>query len=232
MSIQVKTIAIVVSLLVAAGASVALTPKQLFEKNHKPAVPLEALMPTEFGQWHVEPEMVQQVVNPALAANLANYYSDTLSRTYTNKQGERIMLSLAYGADQSRAMQVHKPEVCYQAQGFKISHAEKAEPKLTNQNIPVMRLVATSQFRTEPITYWIRTGDYVVRGWLEQNIARVKNGLIKGYTPDGVLVRISTIDEDKQHAYAQQDEFMRDLIAASSPAGRAMLLGNEQVVQQ
>ena len=90
-----------------------------------------------------------------------------------------------------------------------------------------MRLVAKLGPRNEPITYWIRSGDYLVRGWFEQNVARVKNGLIKGYTPDCLLVRVSTIDTDKELAYQVQDRFINDLIAASPAKTRAILLGNE-----
>jgi EpsI family protein len=37
---------------------------------------------------------------------------------YVNASGYRIMLSLAYGSDQRGALQAHKPEVRYPAQGF------------------------------------------------------------------------------------------------------------------
>ena len=232
MSIQVKAGAIVLSLLIAAVVSVALTPKQLFDKDHKPSVSLEALIPTEFGQWHIEPNTVQQVINPSVAAHIANFYSDTLSRTYISKDGDRIMLSLAYGADQSRAMQVHKPEVCYEAQGFKMTDSHKDAISANHRRIPVMRLVAKNGPRNEPITYWIRTGDYVVRGWLEQNIARVKNGLLKGYTPDGLLVRVSTIDDSAPRAYALQDRFIQDLIAATSGPAQVMLIGKDGLTHQ
>jgi EpsI family protein len=110
-----------------------------------------------------------------------------------------------------------------------IQHSAKGNTLVPSGNldIPNMRLVAKLGPRNEPITYWIRSGDYVVRGWLEQNVARVKNGLLKGYTPDGLLVRVSTIDTDKEQAYQLQDRFIADLIAAAPTKTRAMLLGNE-----
>ena len=61
----------------------------------------------------------------------------------------------------------------------------------------------------------------------EQHAASLRGGLIKGYTPDGLLVRVSTIDTDKEQAYKVQDRFIADLIAASPTKTRAMLLGNE-----
>lgn len=221
---------VLTGLMVAAAATaVALTPKQLYAPGQKPETPLEELVPKSFGTWRLEPTAVQQIINPEVLASLARYYTDNLSRTYVNEKGERVMLSLAYGADQSRAMQVHKPEVCYVNQGFVMQYAAKGNTLVENNkiDIPNMRLVAKLGARNEPITYWIRSGDYVVRGWFEQNVARVKNGLLKGYTPDGLLVRVSTIDTDKEQAYKLQDRFIADLVAASPAKTRAMLLGNE-----
>jgi EpsI family protein len=114
----------------------------------------------------------------------------------------------------------------YEAQGFKIVYSAKGQSDVGFEPVPVMRLIATQDRRVEPITYWIRTGNYVVRGWLEQNIARVKNGLLTGYTPDGLLVRVSSIDEDKERAYKLQDDFLRALVAASRIDARTMLLGS------
>jgi EpsI family protein len=216
-------------MVASAAAAIALTPKQLYAPGQKPETSLEELVPKSFGTWYLEPTAVQQIVNPEVLASLARYYTDNLSRTYVNDKGERVMLSLAYGADQSRAMQVHKPEVCYVGQGFVIDTPVKGNTLVDGNklDIPNMRLVAKLGARNEPITYWIRSGDYVVRGWLEQNVARVKNGLLKGYTPDGLLVRVSTLDTDKERAYKVQDRFIADMIAASPTKTRAMLLGNE-----
>jgi EpsI family protein len=216
-------------MVAAAATAIALTPKQLYAPGQKPETSLEELVPKSFGEWYLDPATSQQIVNPTVLASLARFYTDNLSRTYVNNKGERVMLSLAYGADQSRAMQVHKPEVCYVGQGFVIDTPAKGNTLVGGGklDIPNMRLVAKLGARNEPITYWIRSGDYVVRGWFEQNVARVKNGLIKGYTPDGLLVRVSTIGADKEQAYKLQDRFMADLIAASPAKTRAMLLGNE-----
>lgn len=216
-------------MVASAATAIALTPKQLYAPGQKPETSLEDLVPKSFGEWYLDPAVAQQIINPSVLASLARYYTDNLSRTYVNGKGDKVMFSLAYGADQSRAMQVHKPEVCYVGQGFMIQYTAKGNTLVPSGNldIPNMRLVAKLGPRNEPITYWIRSGDYVVRGWLEQNVARVKNGLIKGYTPDGLLVRVSTIDTDKEQAYKVQDRFIADLIAASPAKTRAMLLGNE-----
>jgi EpsI family protein len=220
-----RTIALVVGMALAVALAVQYTPKQLYAANAKPDISLEALVPESFGDWAVDKSTPHEVVNPSVQEKLAIFYSETLSRIYVNNKGDRIMLSLAYGADQSRAMQVHKPEVCYEAQGFKITYARKDDPRIGLNVVPVMRLQANQDRRIEPITYWIRTGDYVVRGWWEQNVARVRNGLLKGYTPDGILVRVSSINDDREQGYKTQDEFMRQLVASASYPAKKMLLG-------
>jgi EpsI family protein len=220
-----RAIFLLAGMVLATVAAVYLTPKQLYTKDHKPDVSLGQLIPAKFGDWTLDPLSGQQVINPSEAAHLAVYYSDTLSRIYVNSKGDRIMFSLAYGADQGRSMQIHKPEVCYEAQGFKIVSGAKADIEVKSVVIPVMHLIARNGPRNEPITYWIRTGDNLVRGWLEQNVARVKNGLIKGYTPDGLLVRVSSVDDDERRAYMVQNLFIKDLLHSSSLRTRNMLLG-------
>jgi len=90
--------------------------------------------------------------------------------------------------------------------------------------IPVMRLVAVRGMRVEPITYWIAVGDMVVRGALEQNLARLKYGLT-GLVPDGILVRVSTISREEAPAYRIQERFVSDMLQAMRPEHVARLIG-------
>ncbi len=220
-----RTIALVAGMLAASATAVHYTPRPMVAAGEKPSVSLEVLIPDHFGDWQIDRSAPGTVVNPVLTGELAKYYTETLSRVYVNGQGDRVMLSLAYGADQSRSMQIHKPEVCYQNQGFKLSGAAKATAKLAGEAVPVMHLVASMGARNEPITYWIRTGEYVVRGWVEQTIARVKNSYYKGVTPDGLLVRVSSFDTDEPRAYALQENFLSSMVAGAPRAGQDMLLG-------
>lgn len=220
-----KSLVLSVAMAAACAAAVALTPKQLYPKDYRPPVTLAQQVPKAFGEWKIDEYSDNHIVNPSLEAQLAQFYSDTLSRTYVNPKGERVMLSLAYGADQGRAMQVHKPEVCYEAQGLRIVQSAKADLAIGKAMLPAMHLVARAGQRVEPITYWIRTGDYIVRGWLEQNIARVKNGLIQGYVPDGILVRVSTFDADTANGYQVQQQFLQQMLQAATPELKTMLVG-------
>ena len=106
-------------MLAAAGLALALTPR-LKLADQGPTISLEAMIPKQFGEWKLEGTIASLIVSPDVQALLDKIYNQTLSRTYINPKGERIMLSIAYGGDQSDTMAVHKPEVCYPAQGFQI----------------------------------------------------------------------------------------------------------------
>ena len=87
-----------------------------------------------------------------------------------------------------------------------------------------MRIVAQMGRRTEPLTYWIRAGDRVVRGSVEQNLARISLGL-RGYIPDGLLFRISEINTDAPSSFALQDRFVREFLAQMSAPARESMIG-------
>jgi EpsI family protein len=78
--------------------------------------------------------------------------------------------------------------------------------------------------RDEPITYWLVVGDRVTVSRLDQKLAQFRLGL-KGLIPDGMLVRVSSIDSDSERGHAQQAAFLAELAAAVPNAGRDRILG-------
>lgn len=210
-------------LLAGAGLAVAMKPNARMAEQ-RPALKLDEAIPRSFGAWRLDPTMAPITVSPDVQAELDKIYSETVTRTYVNSEGARIMLAVAYGGDQSRATQVHKPEVCYPMQGFQISDMVAAVLDTMAGQIPIMRMVATQGPRVEPITYWIAVGDTVVRGALEQNLARLKYGLT-GTVPDGILVRVSTISRNADASYALQRQFIDDMLAAMPPELAGRLVG-------
>ena len=90
--------------------------------------------------------------------------------------------------------------------------------------IPVMQLVAKQGSRIEPITYWIRIGDSLARGWIEQKLTAIAYGF-SGKIPDGLLFRISTISNDELNAYLIQQNFLSALLQAVQSQDRHWLVG-------
>jgi EpsI family protein len=221
--INLRYLIIGLAMLVAAGLAVVLSPREK-TADQGPKIDLEVMIPKQFGEWKIDSSIAPLISNPQQEALLNTIYSQMLSRTYVNSSGQRVMLSIAFGGNQSKALQVHKPEVCYAAQGFQIGTMTKAMLNTDIGQIPVMHLVAKQGTRNEPITYWIRTGDTVTRGWFEQNLARISYGLT-GKVPDGLLVRVSNISSDEQDSYRIQQTFLTAMLQGVRKEDRVRLVG-------
>lgn len=185
---------------------------------------LDTMIPKEFGAWKLDSSTASSIINPTVQGELEKIYNQTLSRTYINDQGERVMLSIAYGSDQSTDLHVHRPEICYASSGFDIGIMTKTFVDTTIGRIPVMHLVARQGTRNEPITYWIRVGDSLTRGWVEQKLTAIGYGLT-GKVPDGLLFRVSSISNDAQDSYQVQQVFLAAILQAVRSEDRHWLVG-------
>jgi len=208
----------------AAALAAALTPTEKLAAAGMPA-DIEGLIPKQFGEWFYDPATMPLAPGPTVQQKLDGIYNQALLRTYVNAQGDQIMLLIAYGDDQSDALQVHRPEACYPAQGFQITPPEQGMMVTPLRRIPVRHLVAQRGARIEPITYWITLGDQLVLTRFEQKLAQLRYGLT-GYIPDGLLVRISSLNPDAQQAYQLHENFISSLLAVAYPTTVTRLLGN------
>jgi EpsI family protein len=210
-------------MVAAALLAIVLTPTRLTAAT-APKIDLETMIPKQFGDWHQLQELDVIAVSPEVQANLNKIYQQTLARTYVNSKGEQIMLSLAYGGDQRDGMQVHKPEICYPAQGFQVTKLTNGTLDTGFSQIPVKRLLTTQGARIEPITYWIIIGDTVAIDNFKWKLDQLKYGLT-GKIPDGMIFRVSSIG-NVESAYAIQEEFIRDLLKSLPAASRKHLIGD------
>jgi EpsI family protein len=187
---------------------------------------LERIIPASFAGWSIDASIVPVRPDPEHQAMIEKLYDQTLSRTYVNRQGQRVMLSIAYGGDQSKSLQLHLPEVCYVAQGFQMLDNSDGVLATGFGRLPVKRLVARQGARNEPITYWITIGDKAVLSGIRQKMQRLAYGLT-GKIPDGMLVRVSTIQASPDQAWRLQDRFVNQMLAVMPPRDRVRLLGAE-----
>jgi EpsI family protein len=186
--------------------------------------PLSSAVPESFGDWQGA-SSTTAIVNPQLQESLRKTYDDTLSRGYVNRvTGQYVMLAIAYGRNQSHATQVHKPEVCYPAQGFRIDSVRRADFRVANATIPVTTLHATLGPRSEYIAYWMVQGNAIVRGALQQNLRRAALA-VQGIAQDGLLFRVSDLSGDEVASMQLLREFSNELVGAMSPATRARFVG-------
>jgi EpsI family protein len=188
------------------------------------ALDLEGMIPASFGDWRVDPGEEPVALAPDVQANLDKLYGQVVARTYVNSAGERMMLTVAHGGDQSDALKAHRQEVCYRAQGFEIHRLQQGELATAGRTIPVTRMLALRGERSEPVTYWFTMGDRVVLGRLERLRVQLASGLA-GRIPDGMLVRVSSLSSEPAKAFAAQQAFVAAIVAAVPAAEVPRLVG-------
>jgi EpsI family protein len=193
-----------------------------------PAPDLEEVIPARFGDWRIDTEVAAVAPTPDVQANLDRLYRQIVSRTYVNSAGERMMLTVAYGGDQSDALKAHRQEVCYTAQGFSVESLAHGRLATAGRDIPVTRFHAVMGERSEPVTYWFTMGERVVLGRAERLRVQLAHGF-SGRIPDGMLVRVSNLSNDPAGAYAAQAAFVAAMMAAlpSSDATRFVGVAGE-----
>ena len=210
--------------VLASAAAHSLTPTK-YAADELGAFDLKTALPTHFGDWSIDTNQPATVVNPQQQQVIDEIYTQVLSRSYVHKVGYRIMVAIAYGKDQREALSVHYPESCYTVQGFSILSASRAEIDLDQGLLPVMQLdTALGVQRPEPLTYWLVVGDRAVAVGTAKKLAEMSYTL-RGWIPDGLLFRVSSIDADADAAHKRQAEFIRDLASAMPAKLRHRIVG-------
>lgn len=212
-----------VLMLAGAALAAALKPTSLLAEQ-RPGMDLERMVPKRFGEWNMVPLLTGQIVDPGQQAMIESLYAQTLTRTYVDKDGYMIMLSISYGRDQRDALQLHRPDICYPAQGFVLLEKQNAHLPGRKQ-LPVTQLQTRQGSRFEPVTYWTMIGDHPYAGNLNKKLAEIRYGL-SGTIPDGMLVRVSSIDRDARAAHTKQSDFALAMITALPDDARSRFAGN------
>lgn len=212
--------------LIAAAIAWYMRPTTLLADT-RPPIDLETLLPTQFGTWRYIPSSSTQVVNPQQEETIKKIYTQTLTRSYVNDTGKVIMLSLAYGKNQTDGVALHFPEICYPAQGFQLEFSRKSTLPLEGGMLPVKQLMTKLGNRSEPVTYWTTVGDQVVNGGSSIKFAQLSYGF-RGFIPDGLLFRVSSITPNSEEGFALQARFVQDLLPNLSESARTTLLGSKK----
>lgn len=216
--------AVLISLALLATSALAQLSRQAhLHPVHASRIELTTLVPLRFGAWRLDPALRPMPVSVDAASKTAGSYAQTLERIYVDGNGHRVMLSIAYGDNVlGDRLQVHRPEFCYQAQGFGIQAAQDTMLDSSWGPIPVRRLQAYRPGRQETISYWLTVGNQALLPGLSRKLAQIRYGL-SGFIPDGMLVRISSVDMPVPFAQALHDSFINDLLSALPQSGRLRL---------
>ena len=223
-SINSRAIAILLAVMLAAVVALLVRPTERLAEQVGP-LELESLVPREFAGWLLDERQSAAVVNPQEADLQGRIYQQVLSRTYIHAASQRsIMLSIAYGENQNRANDLHVPDVCYSAGGFRIEHSERGDIQTSQGVIPVKRLIAQRLQRREPLTYWTIIGDQVATSAVGSKLIALSYGL-RGTVPDGMIFRVSSVGVPDDQAFANQQEFVKNLMDVLPDDGRRRLAG-------
>lgn len=186
---------------------------------------LERLIPLQVGGWSYHD--ASGIVLPPPDALSDSLYSGLVTRSYVSPGRPPIMLLVAYSNVQDGMLQVHRPEVCYPAGGYRLSPTRVEEvPNGLGGAISANIFSADGVSRTEQVLYWTRVGAFFPTSWLDQRIAVVRAN-VAGSIPDGVLVRVSTLAPDMASAQADLTAFAAQLVRAASPAARRLMIGSD-----
>jgi EpsI family protein len=211
--------ALSVALVSAAGLSQFLIPKDY----HTSAPPnLEQNIPRTIDQWkEVKSPFLVVPADMGVGNSISSPYDEVMTRIFADDKGRIVTLTLAWGKTQQQEVKVHRPELCYPAQGFSVQKLVDHQFRLGASGLddPIgKRMVAKMDGELELVSYWIRIGsNYSAGAWSTRwNI--YQQGM-SGVIPDGILVRVSTRIPSSQTPsesdFLQHEEFMKALLKTS-----------------
>lgn len=205
--------------LAAATAGFVLKPRRT--ENLLGTAKLDDLVPRELGGWRFN--TASGLVLPPADQLRDKIYSQLLTRVYVRDGMAPVMLLIAYSGAQDGTVQVHRPEICYPASGYRLTRLEPHTVTLAPGSvIPSRAIVAETDVRREQLIYWTRLGRHFPTQWSGQRLAVTAENFA-GVIPDGVLVRVSTTGAGEQ--IAMLDDFVRELIRDGGAQLRRVLLG-------
>ena len=182
---------------------------------------LDKILPEEIGRWTFVSSS-GLVVPPEDQLSRA-LYSQLLTRVYSSADGSLMMLLVAQSGSQTGILQIHRPEICYNAGGYQLSDIGPHTVKLPWGAIPTMSMSAQNGSRMEQLAYWTRIGKHMPLNWRQQRLAVAMDNLSREI-PDAVMVRVSTISNDRQAALASIDEFVVAMLSSLTPQMRRVFV--------
>ncbi|MBQ1783105.1 MAG: EpsI family protein [Gammaproteobacteria bacterium] len=194
---------------------------------------LDQALPDRIGEWtHVKSTFMPVQLIGDIDTNIDQPYDQIVMRSYQNGDGQQVMLALAWGRHQRQEVKIHRPELCYVAQGYQLL-GKTPQPLAVDGHdelatIIGKRMLVSSPMGGEAVSYWVRIGSIFSESAVDTRWHIFSQGL-KGRAVDGILVRASIPVQQYQNNDADfqlAEEFLTDLVAASSPQLRQMLLGS------
>lgn len=203
----------------AAGLAVLGTPRKHLDRLGSQK--LDDLIPKKIGPWKFV--TASGLVVPPEDQLSRMLYAQLLTRVYSDGENPPVMLLVAQSASQTGVLQVHRPETCYTAGGYRILSLAPHAITIGSSVLHANSMDASAEGVTEHVLYWTRVGDRIPASWREQKIAVAEQNL-RGIIPDAILVRVSTVSNDPDAARATLESFARQLVNAVPPERRSVFV--------
>ncbi len=177
-------------------------------------------IPDQIGGWRSR--KTAELVLPALDES-DKLYENLETRIYEGAGLKSMMALVAYSRVQQNDIQVHRPEVCYPAAGFPIISSRVTELEFDGKAIGAREVLADRGGVYERVIYWVRVGNEFPVTWIGQRIAMAHANL-QGRVPDGVLVRMSTIEDPGDDTAPEIRAFIGAFLESCAPTFRKAIL--------
>jgi len=138
----------------------------------------------------------------------------SLLRIYAHGERDRVIVYVGFYHDLATILEVHTPELCYPAQGWRISEVSKStQGRFRGHSISAEMIEADKNGTKRLVTWWYNAGSHPFETRIRYVYAMLIMSMITGRT-DGSLVRIeSPIDEGGGvAAQARIEEFRKALL--------------------
>lgn len=210
------------AMVVAAGGAAARIPQP-----NSPVIPVKQfreMVPDVVGRWHFQQS--SGLVLPPDDAMSDRTYDNLVTRVYSDGSDQAMMFLIAYKNYQDGVLQLHRPEICYPAGGYKLTNTLPVEvPIGDGRKMWANSFSANGNERDEQVLYWTRIGEYFPTRWRDQRIAVLRANL-HGINPDGLLARVSVTGDDMAGSMPRMAEFIAELRKVAPPLLRHVLFGS------
>lgn len=185
-------------------------------------IEIDDALPDQIGSRRVA--RAELLVLPQRDAVTDQFYDDFAARSYRAPDVPPVTLLVAYGRDQTRGLEVHRPENCYPPYGYVLGPSNTVSLMLAGRAVAATALTAVRGDEVQQLLFWTRIGEtFPTSAW--QGRLSTMSAAMHGVAPDGVLVRLSMPGNDAARAQMTLAGFARTLIEEVKPEARRLLVG-------
>jgi EpsI family protein len=166
-------------------------------------------VPYDFGAWTGR----DATFDPLYGADPAD---TSLLRIYNREQQSPVIVYVGFYGDLATILEVHTPELCYPAQGWRVSSFLKSSSGVfRGRDIPVSEIVADKAGDRRLVMWWYNAGSRPFETRIRYVYAMLTLSTLTGRT-DGSMVRIETPIDEKGEAAARTrlEEFRKSFLPA------------------